>query len=168
MGNLIWLLVVIGIIAAVLKLTEQRGGAGKNKDEKKDRVVEFNYKLKPYFFSRTEQAFYLELHKQMRDKYAIFSKVRIPDFIDVDVDKYRDKGRWQSHWNRIKSKHVDFLLCDLATLKPLIAIEVNGKSHNSEKMIARDEFVGKVYEAAGIKFVTVKVGENYAEKISSL
>src|SRR5690606_12101418 len=108
-------------------------------------------KLKPYFFSRTEQALYLELRKQLRDTYAIFSKVRIPDFIDVDVDKYRDKSRWQSHWNRIKAKHVDFLLCDPVSLKPLIAIEVNGKSHDTEKMVARDEFVRKMYETVGIK-----------------
>jgi hypothetical protein len=31
------------------------------------------------------------LKKQVGDRYEIFPKVRLADFIDIDVDKYKDK-----------------------------------------------------------------------------
>jgi hypothetical protein len=169
MDNLIWMIVIGSVVLAGFKVYDIRKGASaggvKEKGEERE---EFYYKMKPYFFTRSEQAFYAELRKQAGERYAIFSKVRIPDFIEVDVNKYKDRSRWQTFWNKIKSKHVDFLLCDPVTLRPQIAIEVNGKSHDTEKMITTDSFVGKVYESAGIKFLTFHVGENYSDKIREL
>ena len=138
------------------------------KGEVKEKLDEYPYKLKPYFFSRSEQALYQELRRQVGDRYAIFAQVRLADFIEVDVNKYQNRSKWQSYWNKIRSKHVDFLLCDPVTLKPQVAIELNGKSHNSDKMIARDKFVEVMYKTVGIKFITIRSGEKFKLSISKI
>lgn len=126
------------------------------------------YKLNPRFFTKSEFAFYQELKKQVGDRYAIFPKVRLADFIEVDVDKYKDKSRWYAYWNKIKSKHLDFLLCDPETLRPVVAVELNGRSHESEKMKQRDAFIAKLYESTSLKFVTVQTTENFSISIQDI
>ena len=52
----------------------------------------------------------------------------------------------------------------------MLAIELDGKSHDNEKMKNRDEFVGKLYDFVGMKFERVKVGDSFekrAQEISS-
>ena len=53
-------------------------------------------------------------------------------------------------------------------MKPQIAIELNGKSHNTDKIIARDEFVGEMYEKVGIRFITFKIGDNFKNVLESI
>lgn len=123
------------------------------------------YKLNPRFFTKSEYAFYQELKKQVGDRYEIFPKVRLADFIDVDIDKYKNRSEWQKYWNKIRSKHVDFLLCDKATLKPLEVIEVNGPSHETPTVQDRDTFVKNLYSAIGIELKVVLVGESFLEAV---
>jgi len=164
--------VIGGLILGAIKVYDlffkDAEGTSNKKASVKKEELQFHYTLKLSFLTHSEKAFYTELQRTLGSKYIIFSKVRIPDFINIGVDKYRDRTSWLLHWNKIKSKHVDFLLCNPATLMPEVAIEVNGKSHETEKMIKRDAFVGGVYKSAGIKFVTIKVGESFAEKVQSL
>ncbi len=58
----------------------------------------------------------------------LFSKVRVADIVKVRSIENR-----QSYFNRIKSKHIDFVLCDKNHLKPLLCIELDDKSHNNSK-----------------------------------
>lgn len=119
------------------------------------------YSLKKYFFTRSESVFYRELKEQLGNRYDIFPKVRIIDFVDV-IPGAPNYSSWR---NKIWSKHVDFLLCEKETHTPVIAIEVNGGSHNTAKAIARDAFVADIYETVDIKFVVVSVGSSFAEEI---
>ena len=58
-----------------------------------------------------EQEFYRVLRSSLPvEHYQIFSKVRMADI--VDVQKGMEKKPQNSSFNKIKSKHVDFLLCN--------------------------------------------------------
>ena len=86
------------------------------------------------------------------------------DFIEVTVSG----AEYQKWWNKIRSKHIDFLIWDIEQSKVVLAIELDGKSHESEKMIARDEFIEKLYETVGLMLERVKVGEDFNSRVKEL
>lgn len=65
------------------------------------------------------------------------------------------------YYNRIASKHVDYLLCEPDTMKPLFAVELDDASHNRADRKARDEFVDKVFQAAGLPLIHVTAQREY-------
>ena len=48
---------------------------------------------------------------------------------------YRGRQAWQ---NRVAQKSLDFLLCDPATLRPLVAVELDDATHGAERRQQRD------------------------------
>ena len=147
------LLVVVAVIAIKFFLE-------KPKEEKP-----MPYVAKKYFFSRSEQEFFRVLSESLdRERYAIFPKVRLADFVEVAV---KGKEYW-SWWNKIKSKHIDFLVWDIREQKIALAIELDGKSHQSEKMKKRDGFVEKMYERVDIKLERMVVGSDFASEINKI
>lgn len=127
-----------------------------NKKDQEKEISRMPYKLRSSIFNASEKAFYLELKKQMEDKYEIFTKVRIIDFIEVPKGS-RNYSKWR---NKIWAKHVDFLLCD-KELRPVIAIELDGKSHLKKSRLKRDGFVKSVYEKVGVNFKVMNVGDSF-------
>ncbi len=73
--------------------------------------------------NKTEKDFFNILSNTVQDQYYVFSKVRILDIFTIS--KYLEYGYRQTLKNYIQSKHVDFLLCEKETLKPVIAIELD-------------------------------------------
>jgi very-short-patch-repair endonuclease len=113
------------------------------------------YAKKNYFFSVSELRFY-ELLKEITDNhYYVFPKVRICDIIQT-----KENGNY-SNFNRIKSKHVDFLICTKDPITSKIIIELDDKSHNQPKRQDRDDFVDEIFANAGIPIVHIKVQYEY-------
>lgn len=123
------------------------------------------YKAKKYFFSKSEQEFFeILIEKIDPKKYQIFPKVRLADFMEVTV-----YGREYYKWfNKIKSKHVDFMIWDLEKKEIAFVIELDGSSHNKMKVIKRDDFINELYERVGIKIERIKVGDNFEEAINKI
>lgn len=121
-------------------------------------LVEVNfqpYKKKSYFFSVAELRFYETLRGIIGDNYFIYPKVRMCDIIEATgKDKF-------FNFNRIKSKHVDFLICTKSPIISNIVIELDDKSHDAPKRQARDSFVDEIFANAGIPIVHVKAQSFY-------
>ena len=101
-------------------------------------------------------------HKIDHARFSVFPKVRLADFIEVT-----EKGEgFQPAFNRIKSKHIDFLIYNIEKDSLVLAIELDGRSHMSEKAQARDVFVEKLYKAVGVRLVRVKVGESFEDEVA--
>lgn len=115
------------------------------------------YKKRNDVMNQSEAAFFFELKKQLPQDYYIFPKMRMIDFIQP---VNRDYGLR----NRIWAKHVDFLICD-KNFEPKIAIELNGKSHQRQDRIERDERVKIIFEDAKIPLQFINVGTNFNEQI---
>lgn len=138
-----------------------------NRGQATDTVEEeyLPYRAKEYFFSRSEKEFFNILNSQLDAvRYTIFPKVRIGDFIEVDYNARYDRT-W---WNKIRAKHIDFLIWDLVQSKIALAIELDGSSHNSEHMMDRDDFVNKLYKKAEIRLERVRVGTDFVQEISRI
>lgn len=69
---------------------------------------------------------------------------------------------------RIKSRHVDFLICDRATTKPFLAVELDGKSHQGEGRQERDRFVDELYKTIGLPIRHIPVGSNFSECVQRI
>ena len=124
------------------------------------------YLKKERVMNTSEQALYINLQKTLGDKFIILSKVRIEDFVEVKSDLARNK--FNGLRNRIKSRHVDFLICDLATTKPLLAIELDGASHKNIDRIERDKFVNNLYGEINLKVEHVLKGSDFLEEATKI
>lgn len=127
--------------------------------------IKLPYQLKRYFFSRSEQEFLSILNEAIdKSKYTIFPKVRLADFVEVKANK----EEYQKWWNKIMSKHVDFLVWDVKGNKIALAIELDGKSHSSEKMVASDTFKDELYTVIEVPLHRVKVGYDFKVEAKKL
>jgi len=109
------------------------------------------YALKPYLLTKHEFSLYIVLQPiALKYNLILAIKPRMADFINVTLDRYVKGSRFNTYFNRIAYKHIDFLLLD-NTSKPLMGFELDDKTHNRFDRIARDSFVDGVYGVIGLK-----------------
>ncbi len=109
-----------------------------------------DYRIRDRFMSKAERSFFGVLCKAVGERYVVFAKVRVADVITPS--KSPDRSRWQSAFNRISSKHFDYILCDPSTLSVEQVVELHDKSHKTTKRAKRDEFLRAACESAGLPF----------------
>jgi hypothetical protein len=107
------------------------------------------YRVADSILTASELAFYRVLRQAVGNTYTITCKARLGDvFAVVPKNNY-------SALNRIQSKHVDFLLCDPVTMRPVAGIELDGWSHKMAKEQARDQFKDDLYRVTGLPLVRI-------------
>lgn len=121
------------------------------------------YYKKKRIMNESEHALYINLGKTLSNQFMVLSKVRIEDFVEAG----RGDGRYGAR-GRIKSRHVDFLICDRTTTEPLLAIELDGKSHLDTRRQARDRFVDDLYNAIGLPAEHLPVGCDFATEATRI
>ena len=112
--------------------------------------AEYTYALRDDFLSRAEASFFHVLRAAVATEYLIFPKVRLADLVFPP----RQEGQFGA-WQRINRKHVDFVLCAPRTLRPLVALELDDRSHRRPDRLERDAFVDRVFADAGLPLVHV-------------
>lgn len=100
----------------------------------------------PYVMNETiltprERAFYRIL-KPIADKLElqICPKVRVADIVSIK----KGTKEWQKWFNKIKSKHVDFLLCDY-DMNIVLIIELDDRSHETERAMKSDRLKNAIF-----------------------
>jgi hypothetical protein len=129
------------------------------KDSKGPSRIEFPYFIRDDFLSAAELSFFLVLKTAVSDSALIFTKVGLGDLFYA---KSSDPSQYRTATNRIDRKHVDFLLCDLKTSRPLVGIELDDKSHQRADRQERDEFVDTVFQAAKLPILRVPAKRTYS------
>lgn len=131
---------------------------------------QYPYKKRDFFFTVAEKSFFEVLQPIIKEhNYVIFPKARLANIIIVEKGTINQT----SYWNKIKSKHIDFLICDGKYFNPKLAIELDDSSHNQQKRITRDIFVDHAFKSAGLPFLRFRPKHNpeevkeYIEKIIS-
>jgi hypothetical protein len=114
------------------------------------------YLKEKFLFSVAERSFY-EILRRLAFDYTVFAKVRLADVVHVS----KGSRAWQSDFDRISSKHLDFLLCD-RNLAPVVAIEFDDTSHDEEDRQSRDDFVDQVLASAALPIIHVRAKRGYA------
>jgi hypothetical protein len=122
-------------------------------------VPNYPYVLSSSFLSPAEHNFFSVLRTTVSDQALISVKVGLGDLFEV---KSKDPSEFRIYRNKVDRKHVDFLLCDPKTLRPLAGIELDDKSHQRSDRQARDEFVEHVFQAANLPLVRIPVKTAYS------
>ena len=177
-GTFFFLLVVVVVIVFIIiydnKRTKKKREELQRKimmlDSKKPETVDNDENIEklPYrrkfLLTKNEYWFYKSL-KEIADKYdfAVLAKIRFADLVEVSAEA--DKKEYMKYFGKIKSKHIDFILCKKDNLYPELLIELNDSSHNTEDRIKRDVFIKKIAEKVGYKMVFVDGTQNLEETI---
>lgn len=133
--------------------------AGESKDASKTaQSPEFPYHLRDHFLSPAELSFFNVLRTAIGNRAALCTKVALGDIFMVKKD---DPSRYRIYTNKIDRKHVDFLLCDPITMRPVLGIELDDKSHQRQDRQERDAFVDQVFAAARLPLLHVPVKRGY-------
>ena len=128
--------------------------------------VFFSNRSLPYhkvpLFTASEGEFLRVLQSTVGDRYFIFGKVRIADL--VLPRKTLILSNYKKHFYPISSKHLDFVLIDKKTLLPVVAIELNDKSHQRRDRKKRDIFVKSVCLSAELPLAWIEVKKKYTHR----
>jgi hypothetical protein len=154
---LILFLFCAAVLGGVVGLVSRLAGRSIPKISATQVFAVLPYSKKKYFFSVAERSFYEVLKRLISPDYTLFAKVRLADLVDVT----KGASAWQSHFNRISGKHVDFVLCD-RDLAPVVAIELDDASHDEGDRQDRDKFVDQALTAAALPIVRIRAKRAYA------
>ena len=113
------------------------------------------YCRRPFLLSKAEKYFY-NILREIFGTYTILAKVRVADLVEAN----QRHPNWQSNFNRIKSKDIDFIICD-AWLCPLLAVELDGSSHKGIDRQQRDALVDQILKDAALEIVHVPRQKRY-------
>lgn len=116
------------------------------------------YRIRDDFLSPAELSFHHVLRAAVGDWAVICSKVSLADLFYAKTGSHKVNT---SYTNRIARKHVDFLLCDPQSLKPLLGIELDDSTHSRAARKRRDDFVDQVFAAAGLPLLRQPVQSAY-------
>lgn len=135
------LFITIVIVAAQL-ISKKAKGSDKS-------TAVYRYGRKAYFMNRAEHEFFDVLIDAVGSNYYVFPQVHLSTILD-----HKLKGQdWRAAFRRINGKSVDFVICDKAYIKPLLAIELDGRSHDIEAVRQRDADVEHFFEKADLKLL---------------
>ncbi len=154
-GLLMFLIVLMVVVAALLPVILKQLAGGK--------VVpagSLPYRKKDYLLTVAERSFFEVLQSVVGEQLHIFAKVRLADVVWIP----KGTQNWQSHFNRVQSKQLDFILCDRQNVAPLLVIELDDSSHERADRMERDAFIDSALGAASLPILHVTAKRSYVPK----
>ena len=141
----IFVLVVIVVTAVALwrRVSRREGGS-----LDRPAAVELPYERNSVLLSAAERSFLGVLEQALGEGYRVCPKVRVADAISVRGSL--PHGEWQRAFNRISSKHFDFILCRSTDLEIACAVELDDSTHQRSKRQERDMFLGEVCSVSSL------------------
>jgi Protein of unknown function (DUF2726) len=142
---IIVLLVVAGLLQKFLPIQKPKTGA--------------HYQQRDALFTEAEQKFLSALDLAVQGRCRVFGQVRAADVLEPKAR--RNAPGWQSAFNRVQSKHFDFVLCDPGGLKIVAVIELDDSSHSQSRRQKRDRFLDEACASAGLPLIHFPVKSKY-------
>jgi very-short-patch-repair endonuclease len=114
------------------------------------------FRRKDFLLNIPERQFFEGLQQIIPAEYIVFPQIILSNIVQVTSNR---KEFW-NYQNKINRKTIDFVIFEKQYLKPVIAIEYDGKTHNRSDRQERDDFVNKVLSSAGMKSLHIKHQKN--------
>ena len=105
-----------------------------------------------------EAAMFAALSRRLPPGFHVHGKVRVEDIIRVKRS-LPGKARWAAR-GRVKSRHVDYLITN-GSGRPVLALELDGRSHNAKTPSDADQVKTALFNAAGVPLRRILVGEEF-------
>jgi len=113
-------------------------------------AIEHDYSAKP-ILTQSEALLHLCLEQMTQGRCRILCKPRLADFIQHP----QETGAFQ----RISQRHVDFLICPNESWVPMLGVELDDPSHESNSAKISDMFKNRLFAHVGIPLVRIHVSE---------
>lgn len=147
-----WLIILIVLAVFVLVAKAFAG--------QKTTGTESPYQKEPTLFTPAERSFLGVLEQALGDEFRIMGKVRLADVLKVKPGIAGPER--QKAFNKIQSKHLDFVACDPNSLTIEFAVELDDKSHERRDRQDRDAFLDKAMETAGLPIIRFAAKASYS------
>lgn len=105
-----------------------------------------------------ELSFFNVLRKIAGKKFTIAIKVRVADLIECSP------AAWKAYGQKTAGQHVDFVLLAPKDLRIVACIELDDRSHRTERAYQKDKVKTEILYEAGIPLVRVPVRREYDKK----
>ena len=131
------------------------GFPAQTSNSKETPEIKLEVKAKQWFFTRAESTAFQTISQALDGQpFTVISKVRMLDLFLVP-----DGPKGNSTRNRLIQKHVDFVILSQPEGRPVLAIELDGASHNNAKQQARDAVKDAAFAQSGLKLVRIENGQ---------
>ncbi|WP_428937866.1 DUF2726 domain-containing protein [Fontivita pretiosa] len=113
-----------------------------------------------YFVSNAEGNFFRVLKHVVGQRAHVLAQVSLRQLVWFPGNNQSNPGRaiWQ---NKVAAKAVDFVVCDPATLRPLVVIELDDSTHSRPDRQTRDAEIEALLRAAGLPLLHVRTSRAY-------
>lgn len=163
MNNLLIIAIVILLVINFIGKNKENANEQTPSDTNPKNINYANYQKKN-LLTKTEYSFYMKSRLALQEKNLyLYPKVRLEDFIKTTGDG----NEKMSLRGRIKSRHVDFLVCD-DKLYIKAAIELDDISHSGEKAQAVDQFKNELFTSINLPLIRIQVKKDYTNDITNL
>lgn len=119
----------------------------------------YKYRQHGPLFTAAERSFLGVLDQAVSDNYRVFGKVWVADIINPA--KGMNRKCWKIAFNKISSKHFDFVLYSKDKLEVIAVIELDDKSHYTKKAVNRDALLNNACKSASLKLVRFQTRPSY-------
>lgn len=120
------------------------------------------YKQTQSLFTNAERQFLFVLDEAVGPEFRVFAKVRVADLVEVKGISSSNKKAFFSAFSQIGMKHIDYVVVSKATLKVLVLIELDDRSHMLSPRIKRDKFLDELFASVKLPLVRIKVSGKYS------
>ena len=149
------------VLSFVLGRTRKRYKDDENLTQYRRRFGFFPQYEKKQLLSKAEYYFWRRLKAKCDEKDIIVCpKVRIEDFAFAKSRDYKTRQKYRGY---IKSRHVDFLLCD-RDLNILAGVELDDGSHNQANAKKVDMLKDDVFTSIDIPLFRISASRNKYDK----
>ena len=149
---------IIAIIIIIIISIIDKTFLLQNKENQNTTTQELNlskYTTKKYIMTQTELVFYRELKKITDElELTIFPQVDLERIIQVTDNNSADR-------NKIKSRSIDYTIVNNKNCKIVACIELDDKSHNTQKAQKADNFKNELFNKVNIPLHRIKVNTFY-------
>jgi len=112
--------------------------------------------INKFFITDAERNFFHVLRQVVGPRAHILAQVSLRQLLFFPNAPGRQS--WQNRANRA----IDFVLCDPGTLRPLVAIELDDKTHTRPDRQTRDDNVETLLTAAGLPLLHILASRTYS------
>jgi hypothetical protein len=137
------LLVLVSVLSALLR-----------------RPSDYPYESYDSLLSPAERSFFGVLQQALQGEFTPLAKVRLADILRVHHSV--SAQRRAAAFNRVSSKHVDFVICASDTFRVVGVIELDDKSHRGQFRQRRDQFLDAALAAADIPVLHISAQRSYS------
>jgi hypothetical protein len=99
------------------------------------------------------------LRELVPEHFEISCKVRLADIVTYSHDKRHAPA------NRIRQKHVDFVISSASSSRIVAAIELDDSSHARADRRARDAFLDQLFSQIGVKLLRIYARWHYDQDL---